>query len=261
MDRFDLTLRERLLRLDAAAPIDSPPVLGTPTPLGTPRTRTRIGRTLAQPQGHRLAAAALATILVASIGGVMILDGESRSPGSGAHPAPRNSHTIDWDVARDGYPGVYKSTAWLTADSLRIDTPEGSFRYDVTPARYHSVADVSYVLAPGSQGEAIPGLGVEWWERGVEMRLNIYLAADDTDWWVTEIATYNGRRDGDWIFYGGYWGRPFPGGQLPRTPLGETWSGDLDLTNGVAGFEKDPSEAKVVGELHIHGMRLSPGPG
>jgi hypothetical protein len=46
-------------------------------------------------------------------------------------------------------------------------------------------------------------LEVTWRERGVEMRMNIYFAADDTHWWATEVRVYDGSADGDWIGWGG----------------------------------------------------------
>lgn len=41
---------------------------------------------------------------------------------------------------------------------------------------------------------------------------------------------------------------------LFRSPLGEAWSGDLDLVDGVGQAAGDEP---VSGELHITGMRLS----
>jgi hypothetical protein len=75
-----------------------------------------------------------------------------------------------------------------------------------------------------------------WQEHGVEMRLYIYFASDGRDWWASEIRTYNGRADGDWIEYHGTYF---------KTPLGEPFTGALDLTDPATGSS-----------LHVKGLRL-----
>jgi hypothetical protein len=40
-----------------------------------------------------------------------------------------------------------------------------------------------------------------WRDQGVEMRLNIYFEADAEAWRVTEIRTYDGMPNGEWIYY------------------------------------------------------------
>ncbi len=64
-------------------------------------------------------------------------------------------------------------------------------------------------------------LEAAWHEGGAEMRLNIYFAADDRDWWATEIRTYDGREPADWITYMG---------TFFRRPLGQPYTGDLDIS-------------------------------
>lgn len=67
-------------------------------------------------------------------------------------------------------------------------------------------------------------LEVEWRERAREMRLYIYFAADDRDWWASEIRTYDGRQPGDWIEYRGV---------FFRRPLGQAFAGDIDLASST----------------------------
>jgi hypothetical protein len=67
-------------------------------------------------------------------------------------------------------------------------------------------------------------LEVEWREHAREMRLNIYFAADDRDWWASQIRTYDGRDPGDWIEYHGV---------FFKRPLGQTFAGDIDLTSST----------------------------
>jgi hypothetical protein len=71
-------------------------------------------------------------------------------------------------------------------------------------------------------------LELEWHELGVAQRWYIYFASDGTDWWATEMRTYDGSPGGDWVYFGG---------ERFRTPLGSAWSGNLDVTasdHGVA---------------------------
>jgi hypothetical protein len=80
-------------------------------------------------------------------------------------------------------------------------------------------------------------LEATWFEAGIEMRMNVYFAADDTDWWATEIRTYNGRDPADWIEYGG---------TFFKSPLGKPYTGDLDISS------TDPTP----GRLMIKGLVL-----
>ena len=83
-------------------------------------------------------------------------------------------------------------------------------------------------------------LELEWHEQGVEMRLYFYFGADAHDWWVTNLTTYNGRSQPDWIGYRG---------PLFRTPLGSAFAGDVDLV---------PTGAPTGAHLRITNMRLQP---
>lgn len=67
-------------------------------------------------------------------------------------------------------------------------------------------------------------LELEWVEQGVEQRLYLYFAADETAWWIKEIRTYDGGKAG-----GGEWAT-YPPGPYARTPIGRVWVGDLDVT-------------------------------
>jgi hypothetical protein len=90
-------------------------------------------------------------------------------------------------------------------------------------------------------------LELTWFEHGVEMRLNIYFAANGTNWWVSELRTYNGHQNGDWVYFDG---------PLFTTPLGSAYTGDVDLTASTDG---------MTSRLRISGMELQPflssGPG
>jgi hypothetical protein len=118
--------------------------------------------------------------------------------------------------------------ATLSADQLTIEAGGRTFE---------APRDVDYVISdPG--GASYRTLELAWHDDGIEMRLNLYLAADANDWWVTQVRTYDGRDPGDWIYYLG---------PLIRAPLGEAFTGDVDLL-GV-GFNG-------VGRLRIAALSL-----
>jgi len=59
-----------------------------------------------------------------------------------------------------------------------------------------------------------------WLEHGVEMRVNVYLHSDGTEWWSDEIRHYDGAAQGDWITYKG---------DFFRSPVGMPFEGDLTV--------------------------------
>ena len=77
----------------------------------------------------------------------------------------------------------------------------------------------------------------------------MYFEADDTDWWVREIRTYDGQAQGDWVTANG----PFF-----KTPLGAAFEGDvtIDLEGRPA-----PSLELVRAVLTFTGLRLAVHPG
>lgn len=93
--------------------------------------------------------------------------------------------------------------------------------------------DVEVSSDPGTASYTT--LELTWFEDGVEMRINLYFAADATHWWVTEMRTYDGRSPGEWITQEGVG---------YRTPRGQAYEGEL-------GF----------GPLRMTGVRLTVTPG
>jgi hypothetical protein len=88
-----------------------------------------------------------------------------------------------------------------------------------------------YLGAPGAMSvRSDPGdltywtLEVAWREHGREMRLNFYFAADERDWWVSEVRTYDGRDPADWIYYKGV---------FFKRPLGQAFAGDIDVSSSL----------------------------
>ncbi|MGZ7011055.1 MAG: hypothetical protein ACXVI2_13245 [Ilumatobacteraceae bacterium] len=108
----------------------------------------------------------------------------------------------------------------LDAASVEVDTAGRTF---VPPAATGVNSD------PGTPNEYTT-LELEWDAQGVPMRIYMYFASDGTNWWATELRTYDGSPGGEWI--------EMPGTYF-RSPLGTAYQGDLDIRS-----------------LHIHGLRL-----
>ncbi len=123
--------------------------------------------------------------------------------------------------------------AALIAQDFAIEAGDQRFTASVAQVDVHSdPGDATYET-----------LELAWPEAGVGMRLYLYFAADSTDWWVSEIRTYDGLPNttgSNWIYYRG----PFF-----RTPLGESYRGDVDLTS-------NGSDNGVTGHLRISGVQL-----
>lgn len=213
--------------LRAVSPLDDP----------TYHTNGRTPRPAPAPIGGSRTMFTASKLMVTMIGvalvGALVASGVLTPSGSGvpgaASSAPPATPGVAWTTDRVS----------LTADDLRLEVNDLVFGDDVWPTRVDSdPGDRSYWT-----------LEVEWTEHEVEQRLNMYFAADDTDWWVREIRTYDGRKDGDWVTASG----PFF-----RTPLGDAFEGDVtvDLVGRSA-----PSHELVPAVLTFTGLRLAVQPG
>ncbi len=120
-----------------------------------------------------LGAALVVALVVVALGGLALLPGRGGGWTAGAGGVP-------------SYEGVQ-----FRADDLAIAVPGGTFTLDPTAAQVHS--------DPGSWEYRT--LEFTWQQRGVEMRLNLYFAADGREWWISEARTYDGRARGEWIIY------------------------------------------------------------
>jgi hypothetical protein len=90
-------------------------------------------------------------------------------------------------------------------------------------------------------------LEAQWVEHERERRLFLYFAADETNWWIDRIQTY----DGDVVAPGREKWVDFPDGPWARSPLGVAYTGDLDMTG-----ESSTGAVRV----HLGGMRLAVNP-
>lgn len=211
-ERFEGELRALVHRL---APASAPPQLGRriATALDeADRTRTSRPRwnfTTVAAVGLMLVVAALATRF-----GPGLL--EQRGQGSGSRPT---APSVDLATA---YAVLEANSLEITAGHRRFGPPSGNVEVHSDPG-----------------GTTYRTLEAVWSAGGTEMRLFIYFAADERQWWVSEIRTYDGLEPGDWITYPG---------PLFKTEKGKAYAGDVHLTSQTG---------RVGGSLIITGMRLS----
>jgi hypothetical protein len=149
----------------------------------------------------------------------------SPSPSASGGPSPASS--VAPAIVLDS--GVVR----LAADSITINAGGRTFEVAQGPesptmAIHSDPGDAHYRT-----------LELTWHQHGVEMRINIYFQSDDDSWWVSELRTYNGMPQGDWITYPG---------PLFEAPLGVGWAGDVVLTS---------STGQGPANLVIRGMRLN----
>jgi hypothetical protein len=170
---------------------------------------------------HRLAAAAMSLLAVAVVGvlgAVMVWGYGLQMPGSsGAGSGPRQ---FDW----------HTQVASLEADSVTIAAGGRTFRVPADAQVHSDPGDATYQT-----------LELDWSEQGIEQRLYMYFAADNANWWISEIRTYNGAQAAEWIYY-----------DAPQvaTPRGTSYVSSLDLSGTGNGIG-------VTGELRIADMRLT----
>ena len=112
----------------------------------------------------------------------------------------------------------------LEADSIEMRRGDCFFS-GVGPAQVSS--------DPG--GPTYSTLEIIWEEQGARVGLNIYFAADETDWWITEIRTPIGEFQ-------------YQLAEMSRTPRGETLDGDFRIT---------ASDEPHADGLIFHGLRLT----
>jgi hypothetical protein len=154
---------------------------------------------------------------------------EERSP---SPPADPGGKAITWAG----------SAVQLEADGLRIVANGKVFR---------GVPSVEIDDWAGTDDRELHAV---WHEDGTEMRINLYLHSDGSQWWIDEIWVYDGKPEADWVYYQ----------QLDaetRTPVGEALEIDLDLRG--ARFDDDAADKRKARQLadkarlRIDGLRLT----
>jgi hypothetical protein len=157
-------------------------------------------------------------------------------------------------AAQDGSPGPSPATTaeastgapriqWasdaieLTADDLRLRVGD---RVVTAPRE---------VLPMGQMYHDHAQLEAWWFEMGSPQRLNINLDLDDTRWWVDSVWAYDAHgRNGEWVYFEDL-------AKRTRTPLGESFTGDLRLESTDADREEFRRAGSAV--LRLDGLRLS----
>ena len=202
------TVEERLARyryeLDS---VESTDAIGDVKPSGAPSGGGR----------RALLLVAAAVLVIAGLVAVT-RRGDNNTPASGSGSAP-----FAWTTSR----------VVFTANTFTIDV--GGKQFSPTGVKVDAYSD------PGNATYAT--LELQWEQYGVPMWVNMYFTADASNWWVTEIRTYNGlpADTADWVTVTG---------EQFRTPLGDTYAGDVDVT-------ANENEAGIISHLRIGGMTLA----
>jgi hypothetical protein len=147
-------------------------------------------------------------------------EGPSASPASSGETAP----AIVWD-----------------SGSVRLEADD--FEVRVGDKVFHGVGPMEVDSDPG--GLDYRTLELVWQEQGVEQRMNLYFEADEDEWRISEIRTYDGFEEGEWINYvvvGQMWN------DMMRTPKRGTYEGDVQFVGW----------GRVPGEVLIEGLQLTP---
>jgi hypothetical protein len=153
---------------------------------------------------------AAATVAVVGAGAIVIAQHRGESPAAGDSTESPGNAVFTYVTP----------TVQFAATSIEVRTAGRTF---VPPS------DTTVHSDPGTPNEYTT-LELEWNDGGIPMRINLYFASDGTNWWASEIRTYDGSAGGEWITQEG---------QFFRTPLQSTFQGDLDA-----------------GPLHIRGLSL-----
>ena len=157
-----------------------------------------------------LSSAVLVGLVTLALAGPIGAQSPSPGPSGAASPSVPPAPAIVWDS------GLVR----LTADAIRITGGGQVFTGQVPQVSIHSdPGDATYRT-----------LEVEWIEQDREQRLYLYLAADKTSWWATEIRTRDGATRAEWVTY------PGPAWKMP---IGGTYHGDVRLRQGAFSLEID----------------------
>jgi hypothetical protein len=142
--------------------------------------------------------------------------------GNTPSPCPPEWEPADSSIAWDS------GSVRLEADAIEMRSGECFFA-GVGPTVIHSdPGDPTYRT-----------LEIEWQEQGAGAAVNIYFAADETDWWVTEIRTPIGE-------FHDHPSLPYHLSEVFKTPRGQTFEGDVHIEYGPG-----------LPELIIEGLRLT----
>lgn len=202
----DCSSRVARMRADLAA-------IGAADPAVSPRLHDRIREAaVSTPRSGPSALGVVAILALLAIGmvgaslGVGALLARPRvPPPDGPQVAVAASDALSWktDVV-----ALAAKEFWIEADGVR----------------FVGAAKAGVVSDPGNLDRWT--LEARWMEQGREERLTLSFAGDVGSWWIGDIRVYDGSTaasgKAEWV--------AFAGGPWAKTPRGEAFEGDLDLT-------------------------------
>ena len=135
----------------------------------------------------------------------------------------------------DDEPEIENPVSWET-DQVSLEA-ENFFVVAEGDTFYADVSNIDVRSDPGDSEYCT--LELEWYEKGVEMRLFMYFVADGEKWWSDEMRTYDGEVDEDWIYYTG---------EFFKSDLGTPYTGSVEFG--------DDSTGGVKGKIHFDDLTL-----
>ena len=161
-------------------------------------------------------------------------------------PAPTPTPTPEPVASLD--PAV----AWAPSERT-FDWHDGGVRVETDTLKL-VVGDKVLTAAPAeayTAGSAEPGqaqLEVHWYDGRQEQQLLLDLATDDADWWIRRVRTLDGRKSPSWVMF------DVPAART-RTPLGESFEGDLKLKS--TGAQRKALREPGSATLKLNDLRVT----
>ncbi len=177
--------------------------------------------------------------MVGTLAAVLLLPAGVAAQDGSPGPSPAATAEPSRGEPSSGQPRIQwaSDAIELTADDLRLRVGD---RVVTAPRE---------VLAMGQTYHDHAQLEAWWYEKGSQQRLNINLDLDDTRWWVDSVWAYDAHgRQGEWVYFEDL-------AKRTRTPLGESYTGDLRLESTDADREAFRRAGSAV--LRLDGLRLS----
>lgn len=174
----------------------------------------------------------------------------SPAPAATIVPAPTPDSTPTPSPALPSSPEPV--AAWVPSDRA-FDWDDGGVRLETDLLRLE-VGDKVFTAVPAevyTDGTSEPGqarLEVHWTDGSTEQQMLLDLAADDDEWWVRRVRLLDGRKKPAWVMF------DVPAAQT-RTPIGESFEGDLRLLN--TGAQRKALREPGSATLRLDSVRLT----
>lgn len=179
-----------------------------------------------------LAVTAVAALVAVALGTALLLPGDRADR---LATGPANETEVPPATATD--------PARFSVATRQVALDAAAVTIDAGGRTFAAAGRIQVVSDPGMANEYTT-LELTWREHDVEMRLFLYFASDGREWWASEIRTYDGSPEGDWIVY--------PGEHF-RRPLGTQFTGDVELVAPL------PAAGRLVlKDLHVRPFLTPP---